>query len=181
MRKYLCLLPLLLLGLTANAQSNALVSFNLRQAEILKFGMLALGVWALLNIVIGSFKLTKSSRNKRFFYQMNIYWNIVNIVIAGGALYYILSTDAAVRTLEQSVRYHYWYMKVLYLSIGLDVAYLLLGAYLKEVAKSSPKAEQYLGWGQSVVLQGFFLLVLDVVLVILLEQPADQLLRLLQL
>jgi FlaA1/EpsC-like NDP-sugar epimerase len=180
MRKYLCLLPLLLTGLAAHAQSNALASFNLQQAETLKFGMLALGAWALLNIVIGSFKLTKSSRNKRYFYQMNIYWNIVNVILAGGCLYFILSANAAGRTLPESTRFHFWYMKLLYLSIGLDVAFLMLGAYLKERAKSSPKAEQYLGWGQSIVLQGFFLLALDVVLVILLEQPVEQLLRLLQ-
>ncbi|WP_245539563.1 DUF6992 family protein [Pontibacter roseus] len=180
MRKYLCLLPLLLLSLAANAQSDALASFNLRQAETLKIGMLVLGMWALLNIVVGSFKLTKSSRNKRYFHQMNIYWNIVNVLIAGAALYYILSYDAATRTLSESVRFHYGYIKVFYLSIGMDVAFLLLGAYLKELAKNSPKTEQQLGWGQSVVLQGLFLLVLDVVLVYLLEQPAEQLLALLQ-
>ena len=180
MRKYLCLLPLSLLSLTAQAQNNDLVSFNQQQAETLKIGMLVLGVWALLNIVIGSFRLTKASRSKRYFHQMNIYWNIINVIIAGSALYFILSTDPTARPLAESVRLHFWYMRLLYLSIGLDIAFLLLGAYLKEHAKNSPKTEQQQGWGQSIVLQGIFLLILDVVLVALLEQPVDQLMRLLQ-
>jgi hypothetical protein len=180
MRKYLCLLPLLLLCLSANAQSGAIDRFNLMQAETLKFGMLALGLWALLNILYSSIKLTKSSRNKRYFFQMNIYWNIVNMIIAGGSLYYILSTDPTARTLAESVDFHYWYLKLLYLSIGLDFAFLMLGAYLKELSKSSPKTEQHLGWGQSIVLQSLFLLVLDITLVVLLEGPSEQLLRLLQ-
>jgi hypothetical protein len=180
MRKYLCLLPLLLLCLSANAQGSTIDRFNLLQAETLKFGMLALGLWALLNILYSSIKLTKSSRNKRYFFQMNIYWNIVNIIIAGGSLYYILSTDPTARTLAESVDFHYWCLKLLYLSIGLDFAFLMLGAYLKELSKSSPKTEQHLGWGQSIVLQSLFLLVLDITLVALLEGPSEQLLRLLQ-
>ncbi|MBD1398132.1 hypothetical protein H9Q13_13235 [Pontibacter sp. JH31] len=169
----------MLLSLSANAQGGAVAAFNLQQAETLKFGMLALGVWALVNILISSIKLTKSSRNKRYFFQMNIYWNIVNLIIAGASLYYTLSIDPTVRTLAESVDFHYWCLKLLYLSIGLDLAFLLLAAYLKELSKSSPKTEQYLGWGQSIMLQGFFLLVLDVTLAVLLEGRAEQLLRLL--
>ncbi|PVY44127.1 DUF6992 family protein [Pontibacter virosus] len=180
MKKYLCLLPLLLLCLTANAQGSAIAAFNLKQAETLKFGMLALGIWALINILISSIKLTKSSRNKRFFFQMNIYWNIVNVIIAGGSLYYILSVDPGARTLPESVEFHFWTLKLLYLSIGLDLAFLMLAAYLKERSLSSPKAEQYLGYGQSITLQALFLLVLDITLVALLEGRADQLLPLIQ-
>lgn len=180
MRKYLCLLPLLLLCLTASAQGSAAAAINLKQAETLKFGMLALGVWALINILISSIKLTKSSRNKRYFFQMNIYWNIVNMIIAGGALYYILSADAGGRTLPETVAFHSWNLKLLYLSIGLDLAFLMLAAYMKEKSLSSPKAEQYLGYGQSITLQALFLLALDVTLVVLLEGHAEQLLPLIQ-
>ena len=177
MRKYLCLLPLLLFCLSASAQGSSTATFNLQQAETLKFGMLALGAWALLNILISSIKLTKSSRNKRYFFQMNIYWNIVNMVIAGVSLYFLLSTDPAARTLAQSIDFHYWSLKLLYLNIGLDLAYLMLAAYLKERSLSSPRAEQYLGYGQAITLQALFLLLLDIILVVLLEGPSGNLLR----
>ncbi len=172
MKKYLCLLLFMMLSGVAMAQTNSLATFNLSQNETLKFGMIALGIWALLNILFSSFKLMRATRNKRFFFQMNIYWNIVNMIIASVALYMLLSEDPAALSLQESIKLHEWYIKILYLNIGLDVAYLLLGQWLKEKSKSSPKTEQLLGWGQSIVLQGFFLLVLDVVLAFLLEEKA---------
>ena len=180
MRKHLCLLPLLLLlTLTAQAQNNTLSSFNLKQEDILRVGMLVLGGWAILNIMVASFKLTTTTRARRYFYQMNLYWNIVNLVIAGIALHHIVSSEADAMTLQESVRQHAWYIKVLYLNVGLDAAYVVLGAYLKQRSKTSlTKAEQLMGWGQAVVLQGLFLLVLDLVLVVLLENQADRLFQL---
>ena len=172
MRKYLCLLLFMLMSVVANAQTNTLATFNLRQNETLKIGMIVLGSWALLNILIGSFRLMKATRNKRFFFQMNIYWNIVNMIIASVALYSLLTQEPAAQNLSESIQLHGWYKKILYLNIGLDVAYLFLGQWLKERSKLSPKTEQLLGWGQSIVLQGFFLLVLDIVLVTMLEDKA---------
>ncbi|NDK57152.1 hypothetical protein GWO68_14605 [Pontibacter sp. BT213] len=162
----------MLMSGVANAQTNMLATFNLHQNEVLKIGMIVLGVWALLNIIIGSFKLMKATRNKRFFFQMNIYWNIVNMVIASVALYSLLTQTPATLALPESIQQHDWYKKILYLNIGLDVAYLFIGIWLQERSRTSPKIEQLKGWGQSIVLQGFFLLLLDVVLATMLEDKA---------
>ena len=120
------------MSVVANAQTNTLATFNLRQYETLKIGMIVLGSWALLNILIGSFRLMKATRNKRFFFQMNIYWNIVNMIIASVALYSLLTQEPAAQNLSESIQLHGWYKKILYLNIGLDVAYLFLGQWLKE-------------------------------------------------
>lgn len=179
MKKIGCLLPLLFLGLTATAQSTALQAFNQQQAASLKTGMLVLGGWAILNILVGSFRLTKATRSRKFYFQMNVYWNIVNLIIAAAALYSIFTKDTASASFLQSLKLHIWYKKILYLNVGLDVAYVVMGAYLKERARNSaPKTEQLKGWGQSLVLQGVFLFVLDLVLVVVLESYAEQLLRL---
>ena len=140
--------------------------------------MLVLGGWAIVNIFIGSFRLTKATRSKKYFFQMNLYWNIVNLCIAAAALYSFFSTNAASYNLVQSLNQHEWYKKVLYLNVGLDVAYMLLGGYLKERSRNSPKTEQLLGWGQAVVVQAWFLFLLDLVLLVLLEFRYDQLLQL---
>ena len=110
---------------------------------------------------------------------MNLYWNIVNLIIAGAALYGIISGAPAAQSLLQSLKLHVWYKKILYLNVGLDIAYIILGAYLKERSRNSPKTEQLQGWGQAVVLQGLFLFLLVVVLVVLLEFSADRLFSLL--
>lgn len=145
---------------------------------MLETGMLVLGGWAILNILISSYQLTKATRNRRYFYQMNLYWNIVNLVIAALALYSILTKDATAQTLAESVQLHSWYKKILYLNVGLDVAYVFLGIYLKERSRNTPRYEKLQGWGQSVLLQGTFLFFLDLALVIALEAPANQLFQL---
>lgn len=180
MRKNFCLLSFfLLLGFAAQAQSSTLTTFNLQQENILRVGMLILGGWAVLNILLGSFKLINSTRARRYFFQMNLYWNIVNLLVAGTALHIIFSDDAVTRALAESVRLHSWYKTILYLNIGLDLGYMMLGVYLKERSKNSIRSsEQLYGWGQAVVLQGFFLFVLDLVLVVLLEYHTDRLIQL---
>lgn len=175
MRKYLCLLPVLLLSFAANAQGKTLPQLNQSQANTLETGMLVLGAWAILNILISSFKLTKATRNRKYFYQMNVYWNIVNLIIASIALYSILSKDPVTQSLASSLQMHSWYKKVLYLNVGLDLGYMLLGAYLKERSRTAMKTEQLQGWGQSIVLQGLFLFLLDLVLVVLLENYSGDL------
>ncbi|MFD2513071.1 DUF6992 family protein [Pontibacter locisalis] len=176
MKKFFYLLTLLLsFSFAAQAQSSTLANFNLHQENVLRVGMLILGGWAILNILLSSFKLTNTTRARRYFFQMNLYWNVVNLLIAGAALHTIFSDDAVTRTLAESVRLHSWNKTILYLNIGLDFGYIMSGVYLKERSKNSAKSEQLFGWGQAIVLQGFFLLLLDVVLVILLEYNADQL------
>ncbi|RIJ37396.1 DUF6992 family protein [Pontibacter oryzae] len=179
MRNYLCLLiPVLLLSIPASAQPKTLPQLNDIQSDTLEIGMLVLGGWAIVNILISSFKLTRATRNRKYFYQMNLYWNLVNLIIASVALYSILSKDQSAQNLADSLYLHSWYKKVLYLNVGLDLGYMLLGAYLKERSRNSYKAERLMGWGQAVILQGLFLLLLDVVLVVLLESIAGHLFRL---
>ncbi|MEJ8801218.1 DUF6992 family protein [Pontibacter sp. H249] len=170
MRKLLYLLLLLLLPFVTYAQSSPLATFNLEQASTLRTGMLVLGGWAILNILLASFKLTTTTRARRYFYHMNLYWNIINLLIAGIALHQIISSDKEAMALAESIEQHIWFKKVLYLNVGLDVAYIFLGAYLEQRSKTALlKPERLQGWGQSVILQGFFLLLLDVVLVVFLE------------
>ncbi|MCB0846751.1 MAG: hypothetical protein KDE26_26060, partial [Bacteroidetes bacterium] len=55
--------------------------------------------------------------------------------------------------------------KILLFNAGLDLAYIASGAYLIERSKTNPanagRAEQFNGYGQSLILQGGFLFVFD--------------------
>lgn len=178
MRKYLYLLSLLLLSLTASAQS--LSQLNRGQANVLETGMFILGGWAIANILYSSFKLTKATRSRKYLHQMNVYWNIMNLLVASYALYVILSKDSTSFALSESLQLHDSFKKVLYLGLGLSAGFILLGAFLKERARISFKTEQMQGWGQSIMFQGEFLLLLNLVLVILLENYAEPLFRMVQ-
>lgn len=179
MRQYLYLLPLLLLSLTASAQAN-LSQLNQGQAGMLEKGMLVLGAWAIGNVLFSSFKLTKATRSRKYFYQMNVYWNIASLLVASYALYVILTRDNASLSLPDSLLLHDTFKKMLYLGLGLSVGFILLGAFLKERSRVSFKTEQMQGWGQSIVFQGSFLLLLALVLIVLLENYAEPLFRLVQ-
>ncbi len=179
MKKTLCVLPLLFFALVAQAQHDTLPHISLQQHAILRTGMLVLGGWAILNIMVSSFKLTKTTRARRYFYQMNLYWNIVNILIASLALHAIISSSQDPIALTESIRQHTFIVKILYLNIGLDISYIVMGAYLRARSNTALiKPERLMGWGQSIVLQGVFLFLLDVVLTVMIEYNTSSLFKL---
>ena len=56
-------------------------------------GMSVLGSWTLVNISIGAYGWSQQSGQRAFFHQMNLFWNTVNLSIAGFALYGNLTSD----------------------------------------------------------------------------------------
>ncbi len=61
----------------------------------------------------------------------------------------------------------------LLLNAGLDVAYIATGFYLKERSKNSSSSERLRGYGNSLLLQGGFLLAFDVALYFIHQSNAD--------
>jgi hypothetical protein len=62
---------------------------------------------------------------------------------------------------------------ILLLNAGLDVAYIATGFYLKERSKNSSSSERLTGYGNSLLLQGGFLLLFDVALYFIHQGNAD--------
>jgi hypothetical protein len=152
-----------------------------------KPAMLVLGAWAagnmLLNgaLMLGSGKL--EDRTAFSFQQMNVLWNVVNLGLAASGYWGSLTENPALNTLAQSVEKQSSIEALLLLNAGLDVAYMLGGAWMLERARSteallasgsssspsssplssSPESQRWRGFGQSLLLQGGFLFVFDVV------------------
>lgn len=61
----------------------------------------------------------------------------------------------------------------LLLNAGLDVAYIATGFYLKERSKNSSGAERLRGYGNSLLLQGGFLLLFDITLYFIHQNNAN--------
>ena len=141
-----------------DAQFYAQKSFNLQ-----KKGMIFLGSWATLNILSGTSGYFLSEKSTKYFHQMNAGWNLVNIGIAGFALYNISMTDVSTLSYSQSVNELRNLDKILLLNTGLDVGYMAAGAWLWErgVRKNSTRLE---GYGKSLILQGAFLFAFDLIL-----------------
>lgn len=135
-----------------------------RRNSINAAGMLTLGSWAVTNIGLNTTLYLATDDDIRYFYQMNALWNVVNLGIAG--LGYWGSIRAAPsEDLFSAVDAQYGIEKALLFNAGLDTAYMMSGLFLLEHAKNSTTNQaMFRGYGQSLLLQGGFLLVFDLVM-----------------
>lgn len=172
------ILCLFLLACTATLWSQSLSFTELHESRLQKqrLGMLILGGWAVGNMATGAAFLGKSSGEDRSFHQMQIGWSAVNLGIATLGYLGSLKVDPSGWDTYQSVQEHYKMQKILLFNAGLDVGYMLGGAYLLERGKREVKnAERLRGFGRSILLQGAFLFVFDLSLHTLLSSDNPKL------
>ena len=168
----------LLLGTAATAQqvtpSAELRDFSEQRIRHQKTLGLTLGGYALANIAVGSVAAGQTTGETNYFHRMNVYWNLFNLGIAGAGLLGPRKRSADGETLGAAIRQHQNMKQVLLFNAGLDVAYVVGGAYLRERGRSQrgtaglpnskpDKADQLRGYGKSVMLQGGFLFAFDMV------------------
>lgn len=138
---------------------SGLENFNQTRLEYNKKGMLILGSWAVGNMVWGGLAARHQSGELKAFHQMNLYWNSVNLLIAGLG-YWQATKEIPGNDFWQTIEAQQGIEKILLVNAALDVAYMTGGLYLKErgLRKSN---DRLVGFGKSVILQGSFLLVFD--------------------
>jgi hypothetical protein len=160
------LLQILFAGwLMAQPTPQELEQVNRDRISLNSNGMLILGGWAVSNLVVGGIGMTQTSGNVRYFHQMNAAWNTVNLAIAGFG-YYGLRNQSTSLTLSETITEFHNFEKILLFNAGLDVGYMAIGAYLWERGIRTDSA-RLRGYGQSMILQGGFLFVFDLVLYVL--------------
>ncbi len=152
-------------GIFALPQSdNFLESVNRDRLQRQKTGMLVLGGWAAGNIATGLILRGKTEGPARHFHTMNAGWNAVNLIIAGFGYYGAMNGDPTSLDLYQTVQEQHKFQKILLFNAGLDVGYMAAGLYLIERSRrGGDKADQYKGFGRSIILQGGFLFAFDLV------------------
>ncbi len=99
----------------------------------------------------------------RAFHQMNAMWGVVNAAIAVPSLVDRSGREGRTPDLRRSLEEAHAFERALLLNAGLDVAYLAAGGWLWERGDREADPRQ-LGFGRSIVLQGAWLLVFDVVM-----------------
>jgi len=146
----------------AYSQTTDLDQFNHNRNQINKYAMITLGSWAVGNMAVNGALYRSGEKDRKYFYQMNIAWNAVNLAIAGFGLYGALNPDTSLALFE-SIQQQANIEKILLFNAGLDVGYIMTGFYLKERGKNSLKHyDRFKGYGNSLVLQGGFLFLFDV-------------------
>lgn len=163
-KRFSIILVLALGSIALNAQS--LEAEWEAEKDYRKTGMLILGGWAVTNIAGGLALRSNTTGSTRRFHEMNAIWNSVNLGIAAfgyfGAVN-LANPETALDLYKTQVSMD----KILLFNAGLDLAYIAGGVYLMERAKSASKnANRLKGYGRSVVMQGAFLFVFDVAMVL---------------
>jgi hypothetical protein len=139
-------------------------SFNAKRLDINRKAMYVLGGWAAGNIIWGVAGTATSSGSDKSFHQMNLGWGVVNGVLAGVSLLQFKKAKTSGLDFARTVRDQQKIEKLFLINGGLDLAYLGAGAWMLEKSKTqTSKPEQWKGFGNSLHLQGSFLLVFDAI------------------
>ena len=161
MKKILFLSLFLSISTITFSQNLPLQNFNQERFNLNRKGMTVLGSWAGANLITNGILLSNSSGSDKYFYQMNAYWSVVNGTLAGLGILGAKKNQgnlSAFQTLEEQSSTE----KTFLINTGLDAAYVMTGVYLLEKSKNSNDNQDMLkGYGQSVILQGGFLLLFD--------------------
>lgn len=134
------------------------------RAQVNRTGMQVLLGWSALNMAGGTVGYFQTSGKNRYFHQMNAIWNVVNAGIAVSALSGMGSDS--LQSLPMAYKEGLTMEKVLLANAGLDVAYIATGGYMMERGMRKDQV-RFRGYGQSLLIQGGFLLAFDTVLFIL--------------
>lgn len=146
---------------SAQTEPRGLVEFNQKRIDYNRSGMLILGSWAVGNMVLGGVMAGRTSGETRAFHQMNMYWNTVNLAIAGFG-YYSATREVPSGEFWETMRAQQSIEKILLVNAALDVAYMAGGLYLLERGRRLEN-DQFKGFGKSVILQGAFLMSFDAI------------------
>ncbi|MCB2406755.1 DUF6992 family protein [Hymenobacter lucidus] len=160
-----------------------LPAINQARELLAEHGMAVLATWALLNLLVSGYLVARPDRRSEshYFHQMNVGWNCVNAVLAVVGILRAQPNHVAGLTLAASLSAQFDFEKILLLNLGLDVAYLATGSWLRARGQATEqRPERLLGFGRSLWLQGGFLLLFDAGFYLVYHRYAAQLLALVQ-
>jgi hypothetical protein len=175
MKKILLLFALAITGFAGICQTNDLLSFERQRIDITKKGMLVLGGWSAANLIVGAIGSNTGNREVRYFYQMNVIWSGTNLLFAGLGYWGATKENTNDLTLTSVLLHQNKIEKTFLFNAGLDVAYIAAGLYLTERSKRNADPSKLKGYGNSVMLQGGFLLLFDAAMYTLHHQHGKKL------
>ncbi|MDO8951110.1 MAG: hypothetical protein Q7U86_00720, partial [Draconibacterium sp.] len=112
-------------------QETEIIDFHRKSNQINTAGMYVLGGWAIANIAGGAVGWANSTGSAKYFHQMNLFWNTVNLGIAGFALYNNLNADISLLSADEMLSKHVKTENLYLINAGLDVVYIGTGFLLK--------------------------------------------------
>ena len=126
--------------------------------------MLSLGSYAVANFAIsGAAYFSSEDEYAKRFHEMNVMWNTVNIGLALPG-YIKARRGGAPMTRDEMLKAQKKTESIFLFNDVLDVGYIAAGIWMREVAPNQLGQEDlFKGYGNSLILQGSFLLAFDAV------------------
>ncbi|MBE0674497.1 MAG: hypothetical protein IH591_07545 [Bacteroidales bacterium] len=159
---------LILVAIVATASVSAQQSTSGIYSEslaITRTGLFVLGGWSVANIAAGTYGWAARDGQAKYFSQMNLFWNVINLSIAGIGLYGNYNTDISRLLPGEMVSEMMKTEKIFLINAGTDVIYMGAGMLLRHYSgRSTNRHDMLKGYGNSVILQGAFLFVFDLVM-----------------
>ncbi len=139
----------------------------IRANLINQVGMCILGLWAVVNVVVGIAARGLYQGWVKFFFQMSLWWNLINLTVAIISLVTLRSGDLFL--LKNGLGLTDYSNERLYLVYaGLDIVYFTVGLVLVTWGEKKEKSRDlFRGYGFSVMLQAVFLLIFDLTMYVL--------------
>ncbi|MFD1468611.1 DUF6992 family protein [Hymenobacter caeli] len=149
------------------AAAGPLAAFDAERRRFDQRGLAALGSWAAGNLLVSGVATGQTDGSAHYFHQMNIGWGAINLALAASG-YAAARRAARAPTAGPTgragaVRGQLRTENIYLFNAGLDVAYVATGLFLLEKSHN-PAADnpnRWRGYGQSLLLQGGFLLLFD--------------------
>lgn len=126
--------------------------------------MAILAIWAAFWAGFSATRYNSKDKTSKAFWRMSLYWGVINLGIAAFGL-----VQAQTRKNEfiQSGSVQGQQVTIVGVNVFLDVMYILLAAIL--IKSAHKKTPQRLGYGRAILVQGLFLLMFDIILVMALD------------
>ena len=124
--------------------------------------MLGLGSYAVTNFVMGGIGYaTSHDEATKHFHEMNVMWNTVNLGLAVPG-YLKAKRGGKSLTLEEMIKEQKKTETIFLVNDVLDLGYIATGVWMKNQAvNQGDRADMFEGYGNSLILQGSFLLAFD--------------------
>lgn len=168
MQRYLLIILLLLKGLSLAAQTDMsaeeLKRFNQDRVSLNRDGLYALGAWSVGNMAISGAGWAVSKGSDKYFHMGNVLWNTVNLAIAVPGIVGSYKDKGGSEDAPLSIKKQRGITRTYLINFGLDFAYIGSGIALWEFGKSRSgwkHSDKFNGFGQSLLMQGGFLLLFD--------------------
>jgi hypothetical protein len=164
MQKIIFLLVLISASFNSHAQQTNLAKFEKERVRYSKNSMMVLGGWSVANIVVSGIATNTRNKEMRYFHQMNVMWGGINLAIAGLGYWGAGKEKINNPTMEAVLKHQNKIEKTYLINAGLDVVYIGSGLLMNQLSDNQKNPEKFKGYGNSIMLQGGFLLLYDAII-----------------